>query len=605
MKQKDFEIFIPISKSIKSEGEHGRFIRGWASVPKEDRDGDLILPTDLSINPFMKQGYINYEHKKGGIYKLGVPTDKTYIDLKRGLFIEAKLFDDSPYADKMWNLAEKVNSGELDVNDDNMLGFSIEAHYSHRDYDDPRILRNVIVTNVALTTHPSNTSASWSTFVKSFTTGSDIVGDGDTGGATFRKQSFARDLRQLSYTIKSFSQEDWSDICSMLDDEGRYDRTVAKAIGLMYEINKSDDNDDDTIDTFKSYMNNMFGEPIDSERNNEVQEINKSSENVEQENVVDTSESVASTSASEVASETATSESATAESAVTSEAPASESEATSETATSESAVTSEAPTSESEASNQESEVSSESAISSEVTSETPTSEATSETDNTQSESAIVDSQSTSESAVSTSESEAVPESESAVSTSESEATSETPASEAEVPSESNASESEQDNKDETLDSDVSKLTSKIEQLEEIIKGLKEDIDKQKIDIPDVGEKEESSENKVDEKPSRRVPEETDGSDVANREPINPDSEESETDGSESEENSEEDSKVKVDGFLEKIENNLPEIRYRLLPSEFIAFNNALRHLRSGSATAEDGQILQETLKTVGIRSQVQ
>lgn len=576
MKQKDFEIFIPISKSIKSEGEHGRFIRGWASVPKEDRDGDLILPTDLSINPFMNQGYINYEHKKGGIYKLGVPTDKTYIDLQRGLFIEAKLFDDSPYADKMWNLAEKVNSGELDVDDDNMLGFSIEAHYSHRDYDDPRILRNVIVTNVALTTHPSNTSASWSTFVKSFTTGSDIVGEGDTGGAAFRKQSFARDLRQLSYTIKSFSSEDWADICNILDDEGRYDHTVAKAMGLMYEINKSGDEDDeDSTDTFKSYMSNMFGEPVDNERNTEVpEEINKSNESTEENNVLtpesestDIESQVASETASEVSSESVseTSELATSESEAVPESEA-QSEASSETATQSESIT------ESES------------VGSETTSEA------------ESESVSSESEAVSESEAP--ESEASDESQVSSETS----TTEDVAPETEVQSETETEASETQD-EETLDSDVEKLTSKIDQLEKIIQGLKEDVDKQKIELPDVTEV--NSDNNQEEAPSRREPVKTDGSDVANRPPINPDvSSEEETEGSDNEESPEE-SKVKVEGFLEKIENNLPEIRYRLLPSEFIEFNNALRHLRSGSATAEDGKILQETLKTVGVRSQVQ
>lgn len=576
MKQKDFEIFIPISKSIKSEGEHGRFIRGWASVPKEDRDGDLILPTDLSINPFMNQGYINYEHKKGGIYKLGVPTDKTYIDLQRGLFIEAKLFDDSPYADKMWNLAEKVNSGELDVDDDNMLGFSIEAHYSHRDYDDPRILRNVIVTNVALTTHPSNTSASWSTFVKSFTTGSDMVGEGDTGGAAFRKQSFARDLRQLSYTIKSFSSEDWADICNILDDEGRYDHTVAKAMGLMYEINKSGDEDDeDSTDTFKSYMSNMFGEPVDNERNTEVpEEINKSNESTEENNILtpesestDIESQVASETASEVSSESVseTSESATSESEAVPESEA-QSEASSETATQSESIT------ESES------------VGSETTSEA------------ESESVSSESEAVSESEAP--ESEVSDESQVSSETS----TTEDVAPETEVQSETETEASETQD-EETLDSDVEKLTSKIDQLEKIIQGLKEDVDKQKIELPDVTEV--NSDNNQEEAPSRREPIKTDGSDVANRPPINPDvSSEEETEGSDNEESPEE-SKVKVEGFLEKIENNLPEIRYRLLPSEFIEFNNALRHLRSGSATAEDGKILQETLKTVGVRSQVQ
>lgn len=231
----DFKIFLPIEKSVKSDESHGRFVRGYASTFDEDTVGDVVLPSEIDIHTFMTRGYINYEHKPGSEYKIGVPTDKTYIDPSRGLFVEAKLFDDNPYADKMWDLAKRITSGEVKQSDSYMLGFSIEGSFSHREVTDVRVMKNVHIKNVALTINPKNKNATWQAFTKSFTTGNDVVEPGDTGGQALRTQSIARDIKNISYATQDFTDSEWKAVAKALDQEDRYDEPTAS---LFLQIHK-------------------------------------------------------------------------------------------------------------------------------------------------------------------------------------------------------------------------------------------------------------------------------------------------------------------------------------------------------------------------------
>lgn len=542
MKNENFNIFIPISKSIKSDGEHGRFVKGWASVPKEDRDGDIILPRELDISLLMRKGYINYEHKKGGKYKLGVPTDKSYVDPERGFFLEAKLFDNNPYADKMWDLAERINSGEVVEDNDHMLGFSVEAHFSHRDYDDPRILRNVMITNVALTTHPSNTSASWTSFEKSFTTGDSIVQDGDTGGQVLRVQSFARDIRELSYRLKDFTVSDWESIAKSLDEEGRFDPTVAKVVNLMY---KSAQVSDGVLDMFSTFSESL---------SQEINFVKKGTDEVmENENTVEKS-------AEEVV-ETETVQAQPAPTPTEQEAPVAETPAE--------PVATE-PVEEPKTEGQE------------VPAE-PVAEAPVET--------VAETQT---------ETEAPAPAE--------EPNTEVPAVEEVAPAIEaqpivNTEPTESVTNKETVTEEVvkevkglnDKLSDKIAELENKISSLQEELKGKVLDIPEVVEA------PVEEAPARKEPEAVEDVPVEERPVI----EEVLVEEDEQETPQTEEPKVSAQDFLAKVEEDLPSIRTKLMGDEFTKFSNALRHLRNGNPTPEDGAVLKETLRTVDLRSKVQ
>lgn len=243
MNEEEFNIFLPIDSDSFIEksydGEKGNYIRGWASTPSRDRDGDIILPDSLDIHNFLERGYINYEHKRGDAYKLGIPTKNTYIDPKKGLFVEAKLFMDNPYAKEMWNLSRnlaKSGSGRK-------VGFSIEGKMMGRDYKNPSIIKSVKVNNVSLTTNPANTEATWETFTKSFVTGDDMPaedvdnpGDVDMeGAAALRRQSIAHSISNLCYNIKEVTDDDWKLIAKSMDEEGRFGDDVLK---LFLQVSK-------------------------------------------------------------------------------------------------------------------------------------------------------------------------------------------------------------------------------------------------------------------------------------------------------------------------------------------------------------------------------
>ena len=229
--EQDFNIFVPldeqsfevVSNNDRSDKGHGNYIRGWATTSHKDREGDIILPGSLDIDSFLKWGYINYEHKQGDEFKIGVPTNKTYIDPNKGLYVEAKLDMDNPYAKDMWELANDLaKSGN-----GRKVGFSVEGTFLGRDYKDPSKIKRVKVKNVAVTTNPANPEATWDTLVKSFTTGNDIVSDDATGGEVLRKQALAHSIRSLCYNIKDMTPDEWHDVAKALDKEDRWDDNIA------------------------------------------------------------------------------------------------------------------------------------------------------------------------------------------------------------------------------------------------------------------------------------------------------------------------------------------------------------------------------------------
>lgn len=245
-----FNIFVPvdfkIEKSVSSNG-HGNYVRGFATTPDIDLQGDIVLPENLNIKKFLTDGYINYEHKQGNKYRIGVPTDKTYIDPEYGLFVEAKLFMDNPYAQEMWSLAH----GLSDVQDETrVLGFSIEGN-ALRAVEDDRVLENITIENVALTTHPANPNATWETLVKSFTTGTSIEPDRE-GGAALRHQSLGESIRSITSQIKeleSTKELDWGMVAKAMQDEDRWEKDCAKMF-LRISEGTSRDEADEIVEKF-------------------------------------------------------------------------------------------------------------------------------------------------------------------------------------------------------------------------------------------------------------------------------------------------------------------------------------------------------------------
>lgn len=221
----NFSIFLPadmasIQKSIDGD-EKGNYVRGWASTPDLDKQGDIIDPTGIDITDFLERGYINYEHN--GEKRIGVPTRNCYVDPHRGLYVEAKLLMDRPEAKKMWDMAVSIaKSGSNEP-----LGYSIEGEVIARDSDNPAIIRGVKITNIALTSKPANTKATWETLVKSMTVGTEINPLEMEGGEALRIQALSDSIFNLTFKLKGLTLSDVSSIAKSLDETDRYNEEVA------------------------------------------------------------------------------------------------------------------------------------------------------------------------------------------------------------------------------------------------------------------------------------------------------------------------------------------------------------------------------------------
>lgn len=200
-----YSIFVPvdIQGSVNKSEEDGEwYVRGYATTPDLDLQDDIILPNGIDMNYFLTKGWINYEHKQDAEYIIGVPTDKCYVDIDKGLFVEAKLMKDNKYARSMWELANTIKKSGIN----RQLGFSIEGAVTSRNSRDRRIIEGVSVRNIALTTHPANPNATWDTVVKSWTTGHGTTPDTQVDAGALRREMFSNDIEHLTYAVKTVAK---------------------------------------------------------------------------------------------------------------------------------------------------------------------------------------------------------------------------------------------------------------------------------------------------------------------------------------------------------------------------------------------------------------
>ena len=200
-----YNIFVPIDieSSVEKSAEDGEwYVRGYATTPDLDLQGDIILPDGINMDYFLTKGWVNYEHKQDAEYIIGVPTEKCYVDINKGLFVEAKLMKDNKYARSMWELANTIKKSGLN----RQLGFSIEGGVTSRNSRDRRIIEGVTVRNIALTTHPANPNATWDTVVKSWTTGHGTTPETQVNAGALRREMFSSEIEHLTYAVKAVAK---------------------------------------------------------------------------------------------------------------------------------------------------------------------------------------------------------------------------------------------------------------------------------------------------------------------------------------------------------------------------------------------------------------
>ncbi len=154
----DFNFWVPaeFEKSVKKGTEEKVMkIKGIASTPDVDSDGETLEPVGFDLSRFLSTGFLNYNHqaKTDASKIIGEPTlAKVTPDGK--LYVEGILYNGHPLAESVWNLAEV-----LALNKSNRkIGFSIEGRALERDHVNPKRITKALLTGLAVTPTPVNTN---------------------------------------------------------------------------------------------------------------------------------------------------------------------------------------------------------------------------------------------------------------------------------------------------------------------------------------------------------------------------------------------------------------------------------------------------------------
>ena len=207
MPEEKYNIYVPIDiqSSIEKSNEDSEgdwYVRGYATTPDLDLQNDIIDPRGIDISYFVKNGWVNAEHNHDTDHIVGVPTENCFVNLDQGLFVEAKLFKDNKNAQEMWALAESIQKSGVNRS----LGFSIEGAVKSRSSSDNRVIEGVIISNVALTTHPANPNATWETLVKSWSTGYGITPDTQNDASALRREMFGKEITDLTHSVRTMTK---------------------------------------------------------------------------------------------------------------------------------------------------------------------------------------------------------------------------------------------------------------------------------------------------------------------------------------------------------------------------------------------------------------
>ena len=153
-----FNFWLPadaIKSGVDKDGK--RWIQGIASTDNLDLQGEKVTQKGLDYDYFLKNGYINDDHKDGPEHKVGEPTEAKVT--KDGFWIKGFLYKGKERADHWWNdLTSLDQSGSK-----RKVGFSIQGKVQRRN---GRTIDKCWIQDVAITAAPVNTNT-WAEIVKS------------------------------------------------------------------------------------------------------------------------------------------------------------------------------------------------------------------------------------------------------------------------------------------------------------------------------------------------------------------------------------------------------------------------------------------------------
>ncbi len=154
-KKDPFNCFLPatVEKARDKDDHEVMRIKGVASTGDKDFHGEFMDPDGLDVSSFLKEGHFNYHHTwiSNPMALIGRP-DKAYIKNKK-LHVEGTLFNGNPMSRQVFDMM-KV----LEKEGKKGFGLSVEGMVTSRDKDNPKIIKSINITGIAVTPVPINPS---------------------------------------------------------------------------------------------------------------------------------------------------------------------------------------------------------------------------------------------------------------------------------------------------------------------------------------------------------------------------------------------------------------------------------------------------------------
>ena len=147
-------MWFPLTVQKSASAASGkRIVQGIASTEDMDAQGESVLQDGIDFGPFMKSGFINFDHTPGPENIIGQPLDAriTSVDGKPAMFVKAVLFEDVPRADAVWALINTLEKGRAEGTTDRRLGWSVEGAVSERRGN---LIAKSVVRHCAITHQP-------------------------------------------------------------------------------------------------------------------------------------------------------------------------------------------------------------------------------------------------------------------------------------------------------------------------------------------------------------------------------------------------------------------------------------------------------------------
>lgn len=164
MTANDYRFWLPLSKSGEEtiKGQRVHVIEGIASTEDPDLQNEIVVQKGMDFEPFLEEGYLNWDHREGPENIIGEPLEARIIE-GPSLYVKGFLYPDVERAIAVSNLLKSQRLRKSN----RKLGWSVEGRITERDSNR---LKKSIVQHIAVTHQPVNT-ATWAELVKSMTTG--------------------------------------------------------------------------------------------------------------------------------------------------------------------------------------------------------------------------------------------------------------------------------------------------------------------------------------------------------------------------------------------------------------------------------------------------